>query len=148
MLGVALGATSPQKPAAPASRTINIVAGDPVDGKMQFSVSRIAAKPGERLRVVLVSTGVQPKAVMGHNFVVLKLGVDPKEFSDDAAVARSTDYIPTSRKGDILALTALVGPGERAEVTFTAPRVPGEYTYLCSFAGHFAAGMSGVLVVK
>ena len=33
-------------------------------------------------------------------------------------------------------------------MTFTVPKVAGKYPYLCSFAGHFAAGMSGVLLVK
>ena len=34
------------------------------------------------------------------------------------------------------------------EVTFDAPTEPGEYVYLCSFPGHYAAGMKGLLVVK
>ena len=139
---------SQQQPAAPPARTINITVGDPVDGKMTYSVSQIVAKPGERLRVVLTSTGALPKLVMGHNFVLLKVGVDPKAFSEEAASARDTDFIPPTRKAQIVAYTSLVGPGERDEVTFTVPKVAGKYPYICSFAGHFAAGMSGVLMVK
>ena len=41
-----------------------------------------------------------------------------------------------------------LGPGESAEVTFTAPTKPGKYVFLCSFAGHWAAGMTGDLIVK
>src|SRR5687768_12929089 len=82
-----------QKPDAPA-RTINITVSDPVEGKMTYSLSRINAKPGERLRVVLFSTGALPKLVMAHNWLLLGLGVDPKGFSDEAALARETDYIP------------------------------------------------------
>ena len=137
-----------QGPAAPSARTINITVSDPVDGKMTYSVSQIVAKPGERLRIVLTSTGTLPKLVMGHNLVVLKAGVDPKAFSEEAMSARETDFIPASRKAQIVAHTLLIGPGERDEVTFTVPKVAGKYPYLCSFAGHFAAGMSGVLLVK
>jgi plastocyanin len=32
--------------------------------------------------------------------------------------------------------------------SFGAPAKPGSYTYLCTFPGHFVAGMKGVLVVK
>ena len=137
-----------QGPAAPSARTINITVSDPVDGKMAYSVSQIVAKPGERLRIVLTSIGTLPKLVMGHNLVVLKPGVDPKAFSEEAMSARETDFIPAARKAQIVAHTLLVGPGERDEVTFTVPKVAGKYPYLCSFAGHFAAGMSGVLMVK
>jgi uncharacterized cupredoxin-like copper-binding protein len=45
-------------------------------------------------------------------------------------------------------MTTLVGPGETAEVTFKVPSAPGSYTFLCSFPGHFVAGMKGMLVVK
>jgi plastocyanin len=51
-------------------------------------------------------------------------------------------------KSEILADVGLVGPGERLEVTFTAPKVAGTYPYVCSFAGHYAAGMNGTLIVK
>lgn len=148
LAGATTAGSSAQTTKAPAARTINITVSDPVDGKMTFSVSQIVAKPGERLRVVLTSTGLLPKLVMGHNFVLLKAGVDPKGFSEEAASARDTDFIPAARKAQIVAYTAIVGPGERDEITFTVPKVAGKYSYLCSFAGHFAAGMSGVMLVK
>jgi azurin len=135
-----------QKPAP--ERTINISVSDPVDGKMSYSLSRITAKPGERLRVVLVSLGTLPKLVMAHNWLLLRLGVDPKGFADEAAMARDTDFIPPKRKAQVLASSVLIGPGERAEITFTAPKVAGKYPYICTFPGHFAAGMAGDLFVK
>ena len=136
-----------QTPAAPA-RAINITVSDPVDGKMSYSLSRITATPGERLRVILMSIGTLPKVVMAHNWVLLKIGVDPKGFTDEAAFARDTDFMPPKRKSDVIAHTGLVGPGEREEITFTAPKVAGKYPYVCTFAGHFAAGMVGEMLVK
>ena len=148
LAGITVATTAgAQKPEAPA-RTINITVTDPVEGKMSYSLSRITAKPGERLRVVLFSTGALPKMVMAHNWLLLGLGVDPKGFTDDAALARETDYIPPKRKTQVIAASGLVGPGERAEVTFAAPKVAGKYAYVCTFPGHFAAGMAGELLVK
>jgi plastocyanin len=42
----------------------------------------------------------------------------------------------------------MAGPGETVQVTFTAPSKPGKYPYLCTFSGHYQAGMKGVLIVK
>jgi uncharacterized cupredoxin-like copper-binding protein len=33
-------------------------------------------------------------------------------------------------------------------VTFTVPKKPGVYTFICTFPGHFAGGMKGTLTVK
>jgi uncharacterized cupredoxin-like copper-binding protein len=51
-------------------------------------------------------------------------------------------------KAKVLAMTAMAGPGETVQVTFKAPAKPGKYEFICSFPGHFLAGMKGVLVVK
>ena len=126
------------------ARTVEIVGSD----TMKFDLATIPAKPGETLRVVLKSVGKAPKTIMGHNFVLLKLGTDPKAFTDAAANARATDFIPPALRTQILADTTLVGPGESAEVIVTVPAKPGTYPYVCSFAGHFAAGMRGELIVK
>ena len=136
------------KPAGPTPRLVAITVTDPVGEKMSYSVSTIVAKPGERLRVRLVSMGKLPPTVMTHNWVLLNLGSDPKKFSDAAAMSPKTGYIPAALKGQILAQTDMVGPGERSEVIFTVPAKPGTYPYLCTFAGHFTAGMAGTLVVK
>ena len=140
------------KPAAPAAkkagaaagRTIEITGGD----DMKYSLTAMAAKPGETIHIVLKSTGTVPKIAMAHNFVVLKASVDAAKFGQDAMTARETDYVPAERKADILASTTLAGPGETVEVTFKAPAKAGVYTYMCTFPGHFAAGMHGELTVK
>ena len=152
---IALGAAqTPPKPTAKAAathaksgkagRTIELTAGD----TMKYDVTSIQAKPGERLHVVLKDTGTAPKTVMGHNFVLLKEGTSPVEFNNAAMNARDTDFIPPSMKDNIIANTALVGPGETVDVTFAAPTKPGTYTYFCSFPGHYQVGMKGELIVK
>lgn len=157
MAPVALGAAQATKtPAgrakAPAAagksakggRTVTITGND----TMKFDVTSITAKPGERLHVVLKSTGTAPKAAMAHNFVLLKEGADAQAFATAAMNARDTDFIPADQKDKIIAHTALAGPGETVDASFTAPTKPGTYTFLCSFPGHFAVGMRGELVVK
>jgi azurin len=132
------------KAGAKGGRTVELTAGD----TMKYDVTSIQAKPGERLHVVLKSTGTAPKVAMAHNFVLLKEGASPVEFNNAAMTARDTDFIPPSMKDQILAHTDLAGPGETVDVTFTAPTKPGTYTYLCSFPGHYQVGMKGELIVK
>jgi azurin len=115
---------------------------------MKYSVTTIDAKPGETLRVRLTAKGVLPKMAMAHNFVLLKLGAKQIDFANAAAMARETDFIPPAMKDQVLAATTIAGAGESVEVTFKVPAAPGSYPYLCTFPGHFAAGMRGTLVVK
>ena len=129
---------------AAGARTIEITGSE----TMKYDVTEITAKPGEKIRVVLKAIGSMPKIAMGHNFVLLKAGVSAMEVSNAAFNARATDFIPADMKAKILAHTGLAGGGETVEVTFTAPAKAGKYDYLCTFPGHFAAGMKGVLTVK
>ncbi len=133
------------KPAAPAAspRTVEITGGD----DMKFSVTSIPAKPGETLRIRLVSKGTLPKIAMAHNVVVLKLGAKQIDFANAAAMASTTAYIPQDMKDQVLAASTLAGPGETVELVFKVPAAPGSYPYLCTFPGHFAAGMRGTIVV-
>ena len=134
--------TAPAK--AGAARTIEMTGGD----DMKFSLQKIQAKPGETLRIVLKSVGTLPKVAMAHNVVVLRLGADPTEFNKQAMTARATDFVPPALKDQVVAATALAGPGETVEVTFKVPAKAGTYPYMCTFPGHFQAGMRGDLVVK
>lgn len=129
---------------AGAVRTIEIVGTD----DMKYSVTTIPAKRGEQLRVRLTTKGAMPKIAMAHNFVLLTLKANPLKFSEAAAQARATDFVPPNMKDQVIAHTGLAGAGETVEVTFKVPAVAGSYPYICTFPGHFAAGMRGNLVVK
>jgi azurin len=134
-----------QKPGAGgAGRTVELTAGD----DMKFSVTEITAKRGEALKVVLKNVGTLPKMAMGHNFVVVKPTTKLPEFSQAGAMARDTDFIPPAMKGEVVAATALTGPGETVEVSFKVPAAAGTYPFLCTFPGHFTAGMKGTIVVQ
>ena len=140
VFGAAMASAAP----ADGRRSIKIGA----DDAMKFSVQRIEAKPGERLQVVLTAQGAMSKSEMAHNWVLLDSGAKVDGFIMAAAMARSTEYIPASKQAQILAATALVGAGETASIDFQAPDEPGEYVFVCTFPGHYAGGMKGVLVVR
>jgi azurin len=129
--------------AAQTPRTIEIIGTD----DMKFSVTKITAKPGETIRIKLTSQGVIPKVAMAHNFVLLKAGVNAQKFIDAGVSDRGTDFIAPATRDQVIAASRMAGAGETVWVTFKAPAVPGNYTYLCTFSGHFQAGMKGILTV-
>lgn len=150
--GLAQATAPAKKAAAPkagaakksgAARTVELAGTD----TLKFQPATLRAKPGETIRVVLKVTGMMPKAAMAHNFVLLTLKADANAFAQAASRARTTEYIPAANKADILAYTGLAGAGETVEVTFTAPKDPGTYTFICSFPAHFQGGMKGQLIV-
>ena len=122
---VALGAPLSGATSDPANpRTVGITAGD----NMKYSVTEIVARRGERLRIVLTSTGTMPKMAMAHNVVVLAKGTDANAFIDASTLARDDGFI--------------------AQTSFDAPKTAGRYDFVCSVPGHYLAGMRGVLVVN
>ena len=124
-------------------RTIDIVATD----DMKYSVTAITAEPGEEIRIRLVSKGVIPKVAMAHNVVVLQIETDIDTLLKEGGPYRDNDFIPPSMMNDVIAKTAFAGPGERVQVRFKVPTTPGDYPFLCTFAGHYQAGMKGTLSV-
>jgi azurin len=153
-LGAAVGAasdpkTTPKKatPAAKGTaatpRTVTLGATD----TMKFDPATIQAAAGEKLRIVLKPTSAMPKIAMAHNFVILKPGVDNAAFANASAMARP-DFIAPTLASQVLVATPIAGGGETAFAEFTAPAKPGRYTFICTFPGHLAGGMKGLLIVK
>ena len=125
-------------------RTIDIVATD----DMKYSLTEITAAPGEEIRIRLTPKGVIPKVAMAHNVVVLEIETNIETLLKEGAPFRETDFIPPSMAKHVIAKTALAGPGEMVQVTFDVPTTEGDYPFLCTFAGHYQAGMKGTLIVK
>jgi azurin len=112
---------------------------------MQFNKKEIRVKAGEKVKITLKHIGKMDKNVMGHNFVLLKSGVDIIGFGGKAASAKDSEYIPDGG-ADVIAHTKLIGGGETAIVEFDAPEA-GTYDFLCSFPGHYAI-MKGKFIVE
>ena len=116
---------------------------------MQFDVKNFNVTAGEKVKLIFKNSGQLPKIAMGHNLVLLKKGVSAIAFGQKAldAGANAVNPLPDSLKGDVIASTKLLGPGEQDVVSFTAPKEKGAYEYVCTFPGHFAM-MRGTMTVK
>jgi azurin len=145
LLALALALISSASLRAQAAPTaIEIAGGD----SMKFTVTHFTVKPGEKVQVWLSNTGSLPKTVMGHNWILLKAGVDPAAYDAAAAKAQGEEFQPKALAGEVLASIGLLGARQNGQVTFTAPTAAGDYAYLCSFPGHFQVGMRGTMTVK
>jgi len=119
------------------------------DDKMQYGIDRFSVPAGVELTVVLKHVGTMSRGSMGHNWVLLARETPVNIFMADANGATDTDYIPAGDwEESIIAHVPLLGGGETGEVTFTVPGKPGSYEYVCTFPGHYYAGMKGVLIVE
>ena len=112
--------------------------------QMQFDKKVLSASPGQKVTLTLNHTGRGNKMIMGHNFVLLKSGVDVDDFAQRAVEANEKEYIPEGN--EMIAYTELIGGGETTSITFEAPST-GIYTFICTFPAHYQL-MRGQLIVK
>lgn len=113
--------------------------------QMKFDTELIHVKAGEDVTLTFKNAGTMPIESMGHNFVILKPGVDLATFGAEAAGAADNQYIPKTSLSSIVAHTKLLGPGEEDVITFNLGK--GVYTYICSFPGHYGV-MQGKIVAE
>lgn len=114
---------------------------------MQFDVKEIiVAKSCKKFTIKLEHTGKLPKAAMGHNWVLTKDADFQAMAKAGAAAGIPKDYVPDDVR--IVAHTKLVGGGESDAITFNVSKLVAEtnYTFFCSFPGHWAM-MKGVLKI-
>jgi azurin len=115
---------------------------------MKYSVTAFEVTPGQEVSLTLTNNGTALKTAGGHNFVVLQKNTNVNRFLEAASLEASHDYLSPASQKDVLASTKLLGPGESDTITFTAPYVPANYNFVCSFPGHAAQGMKGVMIVR
>lgn len=125
-------------------RTIKMVGTD----QMLFDITEIEAQPGETIKIKLTTVSRIPKEAMAHNVVILQQDTDVQAYVNASAKAKENLYLAPEMEDEVIAATDLAGGEETVEITFTVPEETGEYEYICSFPGHYAAGMRGVLIVK
>jgi len=121
------------------------------DDKMKFDVTAFDVSPGQKVQITLKNIGTTPKFSMGHNLVVLDKQITEQNIQarllDPASTEAAHDYVPPNDK-NVIKATKLLGPNETDTITFTAPFVPGQYLYVCSFPGHYTQGTKGYMSVK
>ena len=113
---------------------------------MKYDVEAIDARAGQPCEVTFKNAGTLPKVAMGHNFVLLKLHTNVPAFLEAGPANAATEYIAPEQKVNVIASTKLLGPGESDTISFDVP-TSGNYEFLCTFPGHYAAGMKGTFVV-
>lgn len=127
-----------------AQKTIELTGND----KMKYDKEEITASPGEKVTVKLTTESQLPAKAMSHNFVLLEQSADDADFAKSSAKHKDNDYIDPSKEDEIIAHTDMAAGGETVEVEFEAPQETGNYDYVCTFPGHYASGMHGVLKVQ
>jgi len=120
------------------------------DDKMQFAPRSFSVTAGQAVELTLTNIGVMPKEGMAHNIIILKKGLKIAEWGAKlipAGASADNEYFPESMRGDAIAFSKQLGPGESDTIKFTAPTEKGEYNFVCTFPGHYMT-MNGVMLVK
>ncbi len=112
-----------------AGRTVQVVALD----RFRFDPSRIAVAPGATVRFVITNRGH-----LVHEFVIGDLA---EQLDHERAMERH----PHMKMEDPNGVT--VGPGQTRSLVWHFPDRPMTVEYACHEAGHFAAGMMGLIEV-
>jgi len=116
---------------------------------MRFDIEEFKVKPGQKVRLTLIVNSKIPAMAMSHNVAIVDLGTDVDKFAQKSMLAKDNEYIASEYEDAVIANTAMIGgDSEPTTVEFTAPETSGEYVYLCTFPGHFMAGMKGVMIVE
>lgn len=97
--------------------------------------------------IILNHSGKLAKEIMGHNIVI----VPTDSFNDVIALINMSEgidngFLPADDR--IVAKTAMIGGGETTSISVTVSQLePGtEYTFFCSFPGHYGI-MRGKLTI-
>ena len=110
---------------------------------LQFAPAALNATAGQQVTVTFKNGSAAQK----HNWVLVKGGdADAQKVDDAGATAgEAAGYIPSDP--NIVSSVKLLNGGETGNASFAAPPA-GTYTFLCTFPGHYVAGMKGTLTVK
>ena len=105
---------------------------------MQYDTREMSAPAScSEVTVTLVHAGNLPKEAMGHNWVLTASG----DFNDVANLGMraglANNYIPDDSR--VIAGSEVIGGGGTTSVTFSTDGMTAgaDYTYFCSFPGHW-----------
>ena len=115
-----------------------------VHEQMFFDTTRIVVELGKPVEIIFENPDAMP-----HNFVVTAPGAREEIGKLADAMPPEPDeqgraFVPKSAK--VIFASKLIEPGAKVKLNFTAPTQPGEYSYVCTFPGHWVR-MFGTLVV-
>ncbi|HRE50877.1 MAG TPA: plastocyanin/azurin family copper-binding protein [Flavitalea sp.] len=99
---------------------------------LQFDLVRFAVKPGEKVNLLFTNTDD-----MAHNLLITRPGAREAVVQAALQLAEkgpAQNYIPNT--ANVLWSIPVIGPDEKATLSFTAPAKKGVYPYVCTFPGH------------
>ncbi len=131
----------PSASAAPAQKVE--LALESVGAEMKYDKEALTVPAKSEVHLTLKNNA--KLETMPHNFVLVREGTNIEKLAADGLAAGvAAGYVPKSE--DVVASSPLVGPGKTVDFTFTAPKYPGKYPYVCTVMGHYLT-MKGVLTV-
>ncbi len=119
------------------------------DDAMKFDKTEVTvAASCKSIEIKLTHTGKLPVTAMGHNVVVAATPDLQPIATDGQKAGAAANYIAADDKR-VIAHTPLVGGGASTSAKFagSALKAGGDYSFFCSFPGHWAI-MKGKLIVK
>ena len=124
--------------------SVRVVRVKTIKEEMRYDIPYFAAEAGRPIQIVL-----QNEDLMPHNLIVCKPGKLKQVAIDglEAGPRNGKDgkqYVPKTR--DVLFATDMVQANEQERLTFTVPKKPGNYPFVCTFPQHWSR-MYGVMVV-
>lgn len=116
--------------------------------QIQYNKKEIrVSKSCKEVVITLKHVGMLAANVMGHNWVLAKTA-DYQAIAMAGQNAGPPNYLPP---GDarILANTSIIGGGQQTSVKFDLSKITpgGDYTFFCSFPGHYVL-MNGKFIVE
>jgi putative heme-binding domain-containing protein len=114
--------------------------------KMAYDKEQIAVQAGKTIEIVFENDDLMP-----HNFVVIKPGSLEEvgmlgETTGTQSDAGQRQFVPPSNK--VLFHSNLLQPRAIQRLSFTAPRQPGVYPFVCTFPGHWRRMYGAMYVVN
>lgn len=115
-----------------------------VEHVMKFNKSSFTVKAGQSVTIHLENPDF-----MQHNMVIAKPGTLKKVGAAADKMVQDPNgaeknYVPAIP--EILFASKLLNPEEKQTIKFTAPAIPGDYPFVCTFPGHWSI-MNGIMKV-
>lgn len=111
---------------------------------LKFSLDAMQVKAGSKIKLIFNNNDD-----MTHNLVIVKpatVNEVGKAALDLGLKGPELNYVP--KTDNVLYYTALLQPNESESIFFTAPSEPGNYTFVCTYPGHYTIMQGTFKVVK
>jgi len=114
---------------------VNVIILRPVPHQMLYDRTQIYAEAGKPVQIVLENTDIMP-----HNIVITTPGAHAQvglaaEMMATESAAANMNYVPDMP--EVLHASPMLQPGQIARLDIIAPSEPGDYSYVCTFPGHW-----------